>query len=73
MIRLLLRIFLSLLLFFLRRRLWPRRGRGPGDGLRAGARPPKPVPPIDRSDVVDVPFTEVPPPNDAARGAAGRP
>jgi hypothetical protein len=45
-------------------------GRRAGPG-RAGSRPP-----IDRSDVVDVPFTEVPPagraPHEASPGEAGR-
>jgi hypothetical protein len=76
MVRLLLRVLLSLLLFFVARLLRPRaprQGGAPGEGSRPSPRPPGSVPPIDRSDVVDVPFTEIPPPTDSARGAAGRP
>ena len=89
MFRLILRIWLTLLLFFLGRLFGfgSRRGsfgapgndRGPGPGNVGGSRPPRArrghapgsIPPIDRSDVVDVPFTEIPPPTDAAHGAAG--
>ena len=48
----------------------------PGGGSRGkgrNGRSPAGIPPLDRSDVVDVPFTEIPPPNDAAHGAAGGP
>ncbi|HYJ34478.1 MAG TPA: hypothetical protein VE326_14845 [Candidatus Binatia bacterium] len=91
MLRLILRLWLTLLLFFLGR-LFGQRSRGgtfgaPGDdpgplpghvggSRRPGsrrARAPGSMPPLDRSDVVDVPFTEIPPPTDAARGAAGGP
>jgi hypothetical protein len=90
MLRLILRIWLTLLVLFLGRLFGrPRRGtfggpgsdRGPMPGHVGGSRPPRArrghapgtLPPLDRSDVVDVPFTEIPPPTDAAHGAAGGP
>jgi hypothetical protein len=90
MLGLILRLWLTIILFFLGRLFGVRRGAGrfggqrddPGGGGRPGGAPggsrgsgrsgrPAGIPPIDRSDVVDVPFTEIPPPSDAARGAAG--
>jgi hypothetical protein len=89
MLRLILRLWLTLLVFFLGRLFGrSRRGsfgglgndRGPTPGNVGGSRPPRArrghAPgsiPLDRSDVVDVPFTEIPPPTDAAHGAAGGP
>lgn len=87
MLRLILRLWLTLLLFFVGRLFGSgsRRGRfgapgeGPGHVPSDGgsgdprARPQRSgVPPLDRSDVTDVPFTEIPPPSDPAPGAAGR-
>jgi hypothetical protein len=75
MLRLLLRILLSLFLLAVGRRLGGGSRRnvppGPGDGDgRVGGTSPRgrkrgtgPMP-LDRSDVVDVPFTEIPPPAD---------
>lgn len=85
MFRFIVRIWLSILLYLLRRQLdrsarkgGPRSfggGAGPtlGEsprGARDRARVGK-APPIDRSDAVDVPYVEIPKPNDPASGPAG--
>ena len=83
MLRCLFRILLTVMLFFLRRLLTSRvrsRPRGGGPAAGAGGAAPrarrgdgKGPPPLDRSDVVDVPFTEIPSsPSEPASGA-GRP
>ena len=89
MFRFVFRIGLSLLLFLLRRHVAGGARRTLFDSPQRDARsipadPEAPratgtskvgagAPPLDRSDVVDVPFTEIPPPSDPAAGAAGRP
>lgn len=71
MLRFLLRLWLSLLMFALSR-LFGLRGLGDSTPLEPPPpRPRRSIPPLDRSDVVDVPFTEIPPPTDPAPGAAG--
>lgn len=73
MLRILFRFLLWILLALLGRRLFSRRpGPGPqvgGDSSSRRGAPPK----LDRSDVLDVPFTEVPPTPDPAPPGAARP
>jgi hypothetical protein len=80
MLRLLLRILLSMLLFAIGNRSGGGSRRSvPGTDGRVGRMPPREPKqgtgrmPLDRSDVVDVPFTEIPPPADqpSPGGAAG--
>jgi len=82
----LFRLFFMFLLFVLGRLFGPgaRRGTFGGGPSGGGDAPPRPgrsgagtsrngvgaKPPIDRSDVVDVPFTEVPPSGGGPAGAS---
>jgi len=73
MLGFLLRVWLRLLLFALGRMMVGGPGRPrPSAPLNPPPGPPRrSVPPFDRSDAVDVPFTEIPPPSGPAKGAAG--
>jgi len=81
LLRLLFRIFISMILLALGNRTGAGQGRvfrGAADG-RLGRRSPRGPKqgsgpePLDRSDVVDVPFIEIPPPAEQPRpgGAPG--
>jgi hypothetical protein len=78
LMRLLLRIFLSLFMIALGHRAGGGRRRvfrGAADaplGRRSPRGTQQGAEPLDRSDVVDVPFTEIPPPAEQPRpGGAG--
>ena len=83
MLRFLFRILLTVMIFFLRRLISSRgrprpRGGGPAPGAgdtapRARRGDGKGPPPLDRSDVVDVPFTEIPSSPSGPASGAGRP
>jgi hypothetical protein len=75
--RLLLRILFSMLMIAVGNRVGGgqrRVFRGAADGRRpSGPKQGSSAEPLDRSDVVDVPFTEIPPPAEQPRpgGATG--
>lgn len=86
MLRFLFRILFTVMLFLLGRLLGPRERPRPSSGERvqpsgpSDPRPPRPSrwagkgpPPLDRSDVLDVPFTEIPSAPSEPASDAGRP